>query len=291
MRKQFTITIEDLIQNDPSTALFLGDIGIYSFRNSLQKYPTRAFNIGILEQATIGVAAGFALQGYHPIIHTIAPFLVERALEQIKLDFGYQNLNGNFVTNGASYDYASFGCTHQCPGDVQIISSVPNSNIIIPGSAKEFDLLFRDRYQQGLNYFRLTDNPHQENTSVKFGQNLVIKTGKLATVITVGPTLSDVLKAIGDLDVGIIYCTTVQPFDSKTFFSNMSSNKIITVEPYYSGFLASQIALSSPGIPLAIYPLGVAHCFHTNYGKYEDHRNLDGLSIDKIRKSIKSIIK
>jgi transketolase len=41
----------------------------------------------------VGVAAGMSKVGLNPVIHTIAPFLIERAYEQIKLDFGYQRIS------------------------------------------------------------------------------------------------------------------------------------------------------------------------------------------------------
>ena len=291
MRKQFATTVQEILGQDPQSALFLGDIGVYGFKDALQKYPTRAFNIGILEQATMGVAAGYALRGYHPIIHTIAPFLVERALEQIKIDFGYQKLNGNLVTIGASYDYTALGCTHHCPGDVQIITSIPNSNVIIPGSANELDTLFRSKYTEGLNYFRLTDNPHSENINVTFGKNLIVKKGNSAVVVAVGPTLSNVLEAVSDLDVTVVYCTTVQPFDSQTLFELEESKKIITVEPYYTGVLASKIMLDSNGGKISLSAIGVSHNFHTKYGTYNDHLVQDGLDPIGIRKIVLEMIK
>ena len=126
MRKQFTSTTESILSTDERLVVLLGDIGVFGFRKSFEKFPKRICNIGILEQSTIGVAAGLAMTGFIPLVHTIAPFLVERSFEQLKDDFGYQKLGGNFVSVGASYDYAGLGCTHHCPADVAILKNIPN---------------------------------------------------------------------------------------------------------------------------------------------------------------------
>ena len=104
------------------------------------KYP-KALNIGILEQATTSFAAGLSKVGFIPIVHTIASFMVDRAFEQLKIDFGYQKLNGNFISVGGSYDYAALGCTHHCPGDIAVLKTLPGMQIVVPGTPNEFDLL------------------------------------------------------------------------------------------------------------------------------------------------------
>ena len=147
MRKQFVQTVTEVLDKDEKASLILGDIGVHGFSTLTSKYPDRAFNIGILEQATIGVAAGLSIKGFDPIVHTIAPFIIERGLEQLKIDFGYQNLSGNFVSVGAAYDYASLGPTHHCPADIEIVRTIPNFNIFCPGTAKEFDQLFKKYYK------------------------------------------------------------------------------------------------------------------------------------------------
>lgn len=290
MKKQFIKTIESLLKKDKRLVLLLGDIGVYGFRDSLLKYPTRVYNIGILEQSMVGVAAGFALGGYIPVVHTIAPFLIERALEQIKIDFGYQKLNGNLVTVGASYDYSALGCTHHCPADIGIMSNIPNSQIIIPGSAKEFDTLFRQIYSKGLNYFRLSEKSHQENIKVNFGKANVIKKGSLATVIAIGPTLSDVIEATRDLDLTILYYTTIQPFDSLTLKRNLPEKKIVTVEPYYRGVLASKILETMGDDEISIKTIGVPHKFIHHYGQAIEHDRDSGLDVRSIRRTIKEYL-
>jgi transketolase len=59
-----------------------------------------------------------------PFVHTIAPFVVNRAYEQIKIDLCYQNLNVNLVTVGGSIDYAALGSTHHCPEDIGILTKL-----------------------------------------------------------------------------------------------------------------------------------------------------------------------
>ena len=97
MRRQFTQTITQVFKKDKKTVMLLGDIGIFAFRNLFKKYPKRIYNIGILEQSMISLAAGLSNEGLKPIVHTIAPFMISRALEQLKIDFGYNKLGGNFI--------------------------------------------------------------------------------------------------------------------------------------------------------------------------------------------------
>ena len=87
MRKTFSRVAQEIANEDIQTMVLLGDIGVFAFRDSLSQIPNRVFNMGILEQSMIGIAAGMAKSGFFPIVHTIAPFLVERAHEQLKVDF------------------------------------------------------------------------------------------------------------------------------------------------------------------------------------------------------------
>lgn len=291
MRKQFVLTVEKILSEDENVVLLLGDIGVFGFRNSFKNYPSKVYNIGILEQSTISMSAGLSKVGMTPIVHTIAPFLVERCLEQLKDDFGYQKLNGNFVSVGASYDYAALGCTHHCPGDVQALKTIPGMQIVTPGSTHEFNVLFNESYNNGSpTYFRLSEDSHMEKFDVKFGKANVLKKGNLATVIVVGTMLKNVLEATKDLDVTIIYYSTVEPFDGETLRNNCFSNKVIICEPYYEGGIAADVIKSMKSSPISVNFIGVEKKFLTNYGTMKNHEDNLGLSSLEINKKIKKII-
>lgn len=292
MRKQFVATVSQLLAEDPRLVLLLGDIGVFGFNDAARCFPDRVYNIGILEQATVSLAAGLAKTGLIPIVHTIAPFLTERCLEQIKVDFGYQALGGNFVTVGASYDYAALGCTHHCPGDVQAVTTVPGVEVIVPGTAAEFDRLFRETYDSGRpTYFRLAEQEHRAEITASFGQASVVKEGNAATVVVIGPLLESILDAVRNLDVTVLYYHTVRPFDADMLRRHAPAGKVLLCEPYYRGGLAAEITEALWPRPVLLRSLGVPCRFLTEYGKVEQHDEAIGLTPDAIRTELEGLIR
>ncbi|MDO8483130.1 MAG: transketolase C-terminal domain-containing protein [bacterium] len=292
MRKQLVQTVESLLAKDERLVVLLGDISVFGFRKAFEMFPKRIYNIGILEQSTIGMAAGLAIENFIPVVHTIAPFIAERSFEQLKDDFGYQKLGGNFVSIGASYDYAALGCTHHCPGDVGILKNIPGMEIILPGTAAEFDILFRQSYGNGHpTYYRLSEKENAETQPVQFGKANVLKRGKLATVIAVGSTITAVLEACKKEDVTILYYTTVEPFDKKTLRNNCPSGKVLLCEPYYEGGLTNEIVSALKPRPVSVETVGVPRQFLTNYGKAEEHDEHIEITGPSIRKRLKKLIR
>lgn len=137
MRNTLFATLHKLMSADPHLVLLITDVGEYAAREIARDYPDRFYNLGISEQAIIGVAAGMAKAGMIPVVYGIAPFIVERAYEQIKLDIGHNHCRVILVTVGATKDYDFEGPTHQCPYDLQILKYIPNLRLVAPESCAE----------------------------------------------------------------------------------------------------------------------------------------------------------
>jgi len=283
MRGQFVKTVSKLIQNDERVVLLLGDIGVYGFRDMLTNYPQRTYNIGILEQSTISLSAGLAISNLIPIVQTIAPFIVERALEQIKVDLCYQGLGVNLVSIGASYDYAALGCTHHCPGDISTLNEIPAIEIIVPGHPDEFDELFNQNYDNNKpTYFRLSESNNNNSHAVTFGKNIILQEKGEVVIIAVGPVLQAVLDASCDLNVTIIYCTTIKPFDFNSI-KKFLNKKILIVEPYYSGPILTNIHRELGSINGNFSMIGVPNNFINKYGNKDDIDKMIGLDSESIK--------
>ena len=291
MRKQFARTAHEILNTNEQAIVLLGDIGVFGFMEAMRDHPDRVLNIGILEQSTISLAAGLSIEGMIPIVHTIAPFMVERALEQIKIDFGYQRLRGNLVSVGGSLDYAALGGTHHCPGDVSILLSVPNIEIVIPGTASEFRQLFMSEYNNAsVTYYRLSESENSVSHDVKLGQATIVRSGNQATVVCIGPTLDMTLKAVENFDVSVIYMTSIRPFDHTSVRQASQSGRVLIVEPFYEGTLTYEVMKALSGIPSMISSVGIPRSFRSEYGTREEHYAAINFSSNRIITELEKLL-
>jgi transketolase len=139
--------------------------------------------------------------------------------------------------------------------------------IVVAGTANEFEKLYLTGYDNGApTYYRLSRDMNETDMDVVFGKATVVKRGTYATVIAVGPMLKTVLKAVTDLDVTVLYYTTVEPFDYRSLAEHCQSGKVILCEPYYEGGLLLDILKALPEKRLCIDTFGFPHEFCAHYG-------------------------
>jgi transketolase len=291
VRKTFAEITDQLIREDERTILLLGDIGVFAFRKTIEDFPLRAMNFGIMEQTMISFASGLAKEKFIPIVHTIAPFLVERAYEQLKVDFGYQQLSGNFISVGASNDYTSLGCTHHSPGDVGSLLNIPGFEIVIPGTSEEFQAAYKSNYSNSkATYFRLTDQTNNVSFPFNKGKGVKIKDGSKGTILAIGPVLNSILPIIQPLDIELLYMNQIMPFDNEILSRNCISNKLLVIEPFYSGTSSYLIMNALRGRNISVDFLGIPRNFLTDYSSNLTQEYSTDFEISKITTRIKQLI-
>jgi transketolase len=282
MRSRFYGLAADALDADPRVAVVFAEIGVAEMR----AHP-RFYNVGIREQLMIGVAAGLALEGYRPVVHSYTPFVVERPYEQIKLDLGHQDVGAVLVSTGASYDSAYSGRTHQAPEDVAVLAALPGWTIHVPGHPDELETLFaRSLAGDDRVYIRMSD---ESNHAPVYGEGLVVlREGSRAAplVIAVGPTLGPTLAATAELDATVAYLATVRPFDAAGLRATLRGADVVLVEPYLAGTSSAEISRALSDRPHRLLALGVPNEEFRHYGEAAEHRAAHGLDAAGIRASL-----
>lgn len=144
MRQTFGQVLVELADKDSTIILLVGDIGYLYFDEFRTRFPSRFINMGVCEQAMVGVAAGLALVGLKPYVYTITPFLIERPFEQVKLDIDQQCVNVKLVGYG---DYPDQGPTHGTLDSKKLSELFVNIVSYFPKSTKETRQALLESYE------------------------------------------------------------------------------------------------------------------------------------------------
>jgi transketolase len=279
MRERFVEVAAAELERDERVAVVLADISVDRFEGCLaEEDRDRIVNVGIREQALIGVTAGLALEGMRPVAHSYASFLVERPFEQIKLDLGHQDVGAVLVSIGASYDDADAGRTHHAPGDVALLATLPDWTIHVPGHPDEAAALVGEAIRaDGRVYIRLSDETNAEAFPTTGLQ--VVRRGEEGSplILAVGPALAAVLEATADRDATIAYTATVRPFPAAELRTLVRGPEVALVEPTLAGTSAGELARALSDLPTRQLSVGVTNTELRRYGTHEEHRAAHGL--------------
>ena len=292
MRAAFGRTASALVDEDPLAAIVLAEISTEYFDDVAARHPHRVVNVGIMEQAQVGVAAGFAMEGFHPIVHTLSPFMAERPYEQLKVDVGYQGLGGTFVGTGGSFDYAAEGATHHAPADVALMWAIPGMEVLVPGHPEEVVSLLRATYANGSpTYMRLSAAVNDRAETVASGRLQVVRRGRGPTIVAFGPMLAPTLAAVADRDVTVVYATSLRPFDAAALVQVAGADPtIVTVEPFYEGTAIPVIVGALAGRRALLASIGVPRSFIHAYGTPAELASDLGLDAAGLRRRLAAVL-
>lgn len=288
MRNRFTSVVGDLLDSDDRTVIVLAVIShsLFAEAGIELRHPDRIIDVGIREQAQIGMAGGLALEGFRPIVTGYAPFLVERAFEQVKLDFDHQGTSAILASVGGSWDSAGSGRTHQAPEDVSLVASLRTWNVRVPGHPDELDQMLRTDHAGGeRSYFRMTSDANRLFVSPHPSRMAMVRQGspEAPTILGVGPVVDEVIEATRGLDVTILYTATPFPIDAEGLRTAVTGQDLLIVEPYLAGASTAQVAEALSDRPMQFHAHGVRTVDTHRFGTADDHRRYHGLDAAGIR--------
>jgi transketolase len=143
MRKIFGKVILELGKKDPKFVVITGDVE-HEMSEFKKQFPDRFFNLGLCEQSIISIASGMALEGLHPLVYSITPFLIERPFEQLKLDINQQNVPVILVGYA---DYPTAGPTHAEIDAKSLMSLLKNIKCYFPKNSIEAEMVIKEAHE------------------------------------------------------------------------------------------------------------------------------------------------
>lgn len=139
-RKDIVNKIIPYARKDKRIVLLVCDMGFGVADKFKEEFPDKIFNMGMMEQGTVGIAAGMAMTGLIPIVYSIVNFLVFRAIEQIRNDVVMQSVNVKFIATGVNNYFKFLGPSHCCGEDDKKIMKLINMKVFDPYEGKKVDL-------------------------------------------------------------------------------------------------------------------------------------------------------
>ena len=144
-RKEVVDLLLPYFRRDKRYYLIVCDMGFGAVDKLKKEFPERVINSGIMEQGTVGIAAGMSLSGLKPIVYSIVNFLVYRSLEQIRNDVVLQKLNVKFISTGVNDYFKFLGPSHCCGRDDVALMKLINMKVYDPYAGKSnFQKLVRE---------------------------------------------------------------------------------------------------------------------------------------------------
>jgi transketolase len=233
-----------LAQRNPSIVALEADLG-KSTRSVLIKeaFPERYFEMGIAEQNMASTAAGLALVGKMPFMHSFAVFAAGRAYDQLRNSICIPKLNVRICGSSAGLSDYGDGKTHQSVEDLALMRALPNMTVLCPADGRE-TMLMVDALERhkGPAYVRINRNDlpfvYPEGEPYAIGKISVPREGSDAVVFASGVMVSLALEAAGRLEAQgistrVANVSTLKPIDREGVIKlAVGTRAIVTAEEH-----------------------------------------------------------
>lgn len=299
MRERLSQLLVQACQKDDRRLVLSGDHG-YALFDALRKaQPSSFINVGVMEQAMIGMAAGLAKAGFRPIVYGLSAFVPMRVLEQIKMDLCHVSHPVILLGDGAGLVYSTLGASHHCAEDLAALRPLPGIKVFTPADADELEAVFEEALgTNGPCYIRIgkSDRPQVKAEKLKSTAPRVLRKASpdrpvlvtMGSMTAFGAELANSLQD-GGFDLSHLAILRVKPVHSEVVEILKSAREIWVLEEHHrSGGLASSVseAISDAGysVPrLRVWSL--KDQFVHSCGSYQHALSEHDLSDAKVRRS------
>lgn len=265
-----------------------------SLKYMMDKFPTRALDVGIAEQHAVTLAAGLATQGMTVFCNIYSTFL-QRAYDQVIHDVCLQKLPVIFCLDRAGI-VGEDGATHHGIFDLTHLRSIPNLIVFAPRNEMELrnimytaslglDLPIAIRYPRGRG--RMMDWK-QPFSKIEIGKGVQIKKGTSTAVLIIGTIINNVmnaLKSIEDSKIAVYDMRFAKPLDEVLLHDIFKKyHTLVTVEDGLKtgGFGSAILEFAAAyNYKNDIHLLGIPDNF-PEHGTIEELQELSGLSANRI---------
>ena len=289
MIKEFIKELVNQISDRDDIIFITGDVGHQSLDDIQDVLGSKFINAGIAEQNMINVAAGMASEGYKVYVYSIAPFLLFRAYEQIKLNVASRNLDVNLISNGGGYGYGIMGPSHHAINDLALIGGLENIKGYIPACSLDVKKIVVESFNSGPKYFRLGLNSNKIEKTIEngFGKVSTSKKAK-STFVSLGPLAQEISRIEKDFDHFSCFEFPFQNIPFSLEESVRRTKRLIVVEEHTkSGGVGEKITaiLQSKNIEFKMIHRFADH-YQGSYGDQKFHRAQNGLDSNSLEKLV-----
>ncbi len=267
------------------TAAMPDSTGLLPF---IERFPNRAFDVGIAEQHAVTMATGMAFGGLRPVVALYATFLT-RAIDQVNLDVALHEQPVVFCLDRAGIT-GDDGPSHHGILDMVLLSKVPGMTIFAPSSYQELGVMLDTALDisDGPSAIRWpkTAAPHVEPDEVGSGlSGRRLREGTTVCLIGVGKMLDVAVQAADALEAEGISCSVwdprvVKPLDPVMLADASRHDVVVSLEDgLREGGIGQSIrdqVSASTNTPVVV--LGVP-TMHIPHGKPEDILTMIGLDV------------
>lgn len=138
-RREIIKGIIPYAKREKRIVLLVSDMGFGVIDEFREQFPDRTFNVGLMEQGSVGITAGMAMTGLIPVFYSIVNFIAFRALEQVRNDVVMQKLNVKFIATGVNNYFKFLGYSHCCGEDDKKIMELINMKVYDPYEDENVD--------------------------------------------------------------------------------------------------------------------------------------------------------